>query len=330
MNENNSPVPVVELQAEQLELVVSEKTIGSLTTNAKQIRELVQSALPKYDISNYSTDDVAKAKSDKALLNKAAKTLDDKRKAFEKEFMAPFGEFKDVVNDTVKLIKEAVGKIDTVIKADEERTKNEKREQVERLAEQCGLEELGIHLSKIWNDKWLNKTTSLKTVETEIKTRMATITDDLEALKSFAEDYDVLVVRYKENLNLVETVRYANQLKEQREAAAAKAAESKPEPRPTQAPAAEQPGEVNVEGDTRPFATHQEEEPKEESSHHDIDNFEADAADAFADILGQSAGQPKTEPVTYPRYYEIYAKDEQFKALEAYLTEHGLTFTLQK
>ena len=61
--ENNSQV--VELQAEQLELVVSEKTIGSLTTNAKQIRDLVQSALPKYDISNYSTDDVAKAKEDK-------------------------------------------------------------------------------------------------------------------------------------------------------------------------------------------------------------------------------------------------------------------------
>ena len=321
MNENNAPVPVVELQAEQLELVVSEKTIGSLTTNAKQIRELVQSALPKYDISNYSTDDVAKAKADKAVLNKAAKTLNDKRIEFEKEFMAPFGEFKEVVNDTVKLIKEAVGKIDTVIKADEERARNEKREQVEHLAEECGLEESGIHLSKIWNDKWLNKTTSLKSIEADIKTRMATITADLEKLKSFAEDYDVLVVRYKENLNLQETVRYANQLKEQREAAA-KAAEAKPE---TKAPVAEQPGESKADGD----ATHQEEEPKEESSHHDIDNFEADAADAFADILGQSAGTPKTEPVTYPRYYEIYAKDEQFKALEAWLTAQGLTFTLQ-
>ena len=326
MNENNSPVPVVELQAEQLELVVSEKTIGSLTTNAKQIRELVQSALPKYDISNYSTDDIAKAKADKALLNKAAKTLNDKRIEFEKEFMAPFGEFKEVVSDTVKLIKEAVGKIDTVIKADEDRAKNEKREQVEHLAEECGLEELGIHLSKIWSDKWLNKTTSLKSIEADIKTRMATITADLETLKSFAEDYDVLVVRYKENLNLQETVRYANQLKEQREAAA-KAAETKPE---TQTPAAEQPDESKADGDVKPVATHQEEEAKEESSHHDIDNFEADAADAFADILGQSAGKPKTEPVTYPRYYEIYAKDEQFKALEAWLTAQGLTFTIQK
>lgn len=314
MKENNVPVPVSELQASQLELVVSEKTIGSLTTNAKQIRDLVVASLPRYDIANYSTDDIPKAKADKALLNKAAKTLNDKRIEFEREFMAPFGEFKEVVTETVKAIKEAVGKIDTVIKEDEDRAKSEKREAVEHLAEECGLEELGIHLNQIFNDKWLNKSTSLKSIEKEMHERIATITSDLETLKSFAEDYDVLVVRYKENLNLQETVRYANQLKEQRESAK-KVEEAKTVQEP------EQP---------TPEPVAQPEPKPEESSHHDIDDFEADAADAFADILGQSAGAPKTEPVTYPRYYEIYAKDEQFKALEAWLTEQGLTFTHQK
>ena len=161
MNENNVPVPVSELQASQLELVVSEKTIGSLTTNAKQIRDLVVATLPRYDIANYSTDDIPKAKADKALLNRAAKTLNDKRIEFEREFMAPFGEFKEVVTETVKAIKEAVGKIDTVIKEDEDRAKSEKREAIEHLAEECGLEEVGIRLNQIFNDKWLNKSTSL-------------------------------------------------------------------------------------------------------------------------------------------------------------------------
>ena len=309
MNENNVPVPVSELQASQLELVVSEKTIGSLTTNAKQIRDLVVATLPRYDIANYSTDDVPKAKADKALLNKAAKTLNDKRIEFEREFMSPFGEFKDVVNETVKAIKEAVAKIDTVIKEDEDRAKIEKREAIEHLTEECGLEEVGIHLNQIFNEKWINKSTSLKSIEKDMRERIATITSDLETLKSFAEDYDVLVVRYKENLNLQETVRYANQLKEQREAAK-KVEEAKTVQQP------EQPTPEPV-AESKP----------EESSHHDIDDFEADAADAFADILEQSAGTPKS--VTYPRYYEIYAKDEQFKALEAWLTEQGLTFKIQ-
>ena len=309
MSENNVPVPVSELQASQLELVVSEKTIGSLTTNAKQIRDLVVCALPRYDIANYSTDDIPKAKADKAILNKAAKTLNDKRIEFEREFMAPFGEFKEVVNETVKAIKEAVSKIDTVIKEDEDRAKREKREAIAHLAEECGLEELGIHLNQIFNDKWLNKSTSLKSIEKEMREKTATITSELETLKSFAEDYDVLVVRYKENLNLQETVCYANQLKEQREAKKAEEAQNVQQP------------------EQKPEPTPQPEVKPEESSHHDIGDFEADAADAFADVLGQSAGAPKS--VVYPRYYEIDATDEQFKKIEAFLSELGVNYSLQ-
>ncbi len=314
MSENNIPVPISELQASQLELVVSEKTIGSLTTNAKQIRDLVVATLPRYDIANYSTDDIPKAKADKALLNKAAKTLNDKRIEFEREFIAPFGEFKEVIGETVKAIKEAVGKIDTVIKEDEDRAKSEKRDAIEHLAEECRLEEVGIHLNQIFNEKWLNKSTSLKSIEKDMRERIATIVSDLETLKSFAEDYNVLVVRYKENLNLQETVRYANQLKEQREAAK-KVEETKT---------------VQQQEQPTPDSVSQQEPKQEESSYHDIDSFDADAADAFADILGQSAGAPKTEPVTYSRYYEICANDEQFNALEAWLTSQGITFNTKK
>lgn len=299
--------PIVELQASQLELVVSEKTIGSLTTNAKQIRELVEKALPMYDISNYSTDDLAKAKSDKTLLNKAAKSLNDKRIQFEKEFMAPFSEFKEVVNDTVSLIKEAVGKIDTVIKADDERCKAEKRKEIERIGKELGVEAAGINLQKIWNAKWLNKSTSLKAVEKDITEKMNTINADLETLKSFAEDYDVLVVRYKENLNLQETVRYANQLKEMREKSDAK-----------ECPKEEVTTEVESKKPEEPAEKHQE----QKSSHHGIDNFAADAADAFADFLGQSAGKPLTEY----KHYEVTATCEQLAALELYMREQGIMF----
>ena len=38
------------IQERDLELVVSEKTLGSLTTNAKQIRDIVMANLPKYVI----------------------------------------------------------------------------------------------------------------------------------------------------------------------------------------------------------------------------------------------------------------------------------------
>lgn len=315
MEEKNVPAPIEELQASQLELVVSEKTIGSLTTNAKQIRELVEASLPKYDIANYSTDDVAKAKADKALLNKAAKTLNDKRIEFEKEFMAPFGEFKQVVSETVTLIKEAVCKIDTVIKADEERSKAEKKAAVEALAESLGWGDVGVPLEKIWSDKWLNKSTSMKSIETEIKGRMESIAADIETLKSFAEDFDALVVRYRENLNLQETVRYANQLKEQREAKA-KEEQTKTETANAAAPSVPETKEE----------AHETKEAPASSGTHGLDNADRDAADAFADVLGQSVEAPKNEVPAITRRYEVVATKEQIDSLEAYLTSHGLDF----
>ena len=48
----------IAIQESDLELVVSEKTLGSLTTNAKQIRDIVMANLPKYDISNYTDDNI--------------------------------------------------------------------------------------------------------------------------------------------------------------------------------------------------------------------------------------------------------------------------------
>lgn len=59
------------IKESDLELVVSEKTLGSLTTNAIQIRDMVKSTLPMYDISNYNDDNIDQAKRDKAAPNTA-------------------------------------------------------------------------------------------------------------------------------------------------------------------------------------------------------------------------------------------------------------------
>lgn len=68
---------IVALQEKDVQLVVSKETIGQLTTNIKEVKDRVEKALPMYDISNYSTDDIPKYKEDKALLNKAAKALSE-------------------------------------------------------------------------------------------------------------------------------------------------------------------------------------------------------------------------------------------------------------
>lgn len=301
MEENKA----VMLAETDLQLVVSTKTLGSLTTNAEKIRDMVKAALPQYSIENYSSSDVAKAKEDKTKLNKAAKALNDERIKIEKEWMKPFGEFKDVVTETVGLIKNCVASIDTIIKEDDERTKNAKREQVERLAETCGLEVVGIKLEKIWNEKWLNKTTSLKSIEKEITEKVASIKNDLETLKTFAEDYDALVTYYKENLNLSETVAYANRLIEARKA---KAQQEAPVETPVEAPAVEE---------------KVEEKPQQNSNKADTSLL--DAEDAFAAAMGMEIAPA---PSVMELQYKVKVTQSQKYELEKYMAQLGISFNI--
>lgn len=203
------------LQEKDLELVVSEKTLGSLTTNAKQIRDMVKNALPTYDILNYNDDNIEQAKKDKAALNKAAKSLNAKRLEFEKEFMKPFGDFKDVIAETVKLINECSTKIDNIVKQNEQAYKDAKKAAIIDYfdANNANL----VDFNKIFKEAWLNKTVKEKNVFTDIDNILAGIESDIQTIESMTEDADVLRTYYLDTLNINNTIQYCNRLKEQRE-----------------------------------------------------------------------------------------------------------------
>ena len=307
--ENESQLLV--LEEKSLQLAVKEQTLGTLKTNAEQIRDLVKSAASQYKAENYNEENVDVAKADKTKLNKAKKALNDERIKLEKAFNAPFEEFKTIINEAIGYINEAVGQIDVVIKDVDEKAKKQKREECEKIAEKCGIEECGIKLDLIWNDKWLNKTTSLKAVEKEINERISQFKADLETLKSFAEDYDALVVRYKENLDLNATVAYANQLKAQREA-------SKPKEEPK--PEAEKP-DVRQE-EQKPAAPTA---PKQESEGQHISSEEMDAADAFAAALGQGTVEMPKEQL-FTRGFKVTGTKEQLGQIAEFMRTNDIHF----
>jgi hypothetical protein len=224
-------IELVEIQEKDLELIVSEKTLGHITTNAKQIKELVKSALPKYDIANYSEDNIDEAKKDRALLNNSAKILNEKRLEFEREFMKPFIEFKEVVADTVKLIGECTAKIDTVIKGSEQKAKDQKRALILKYWNEK--EFTLVKFERVFDEKWLNKTSKEKDIYIEIDSKIAKIKDDILTLEAIGEDIDLLKSLYLDTLNINNTIQYANTLKQNRQRVkeeAEKHVEKVPEP----------------------------------------------------------------------------------------------------
>ncbi len=204
------------LTEQDLALDVLDLTLGTLTTNALQLRNHVAATLERYTPENYSEDNVDQAKADRALLNKAAKELNDKRIQLEREWNAPLAEFKGIVGDTVKMISDGSAKIDAVVKVVESRAKSEKRAAIEELWARKGITLLP--LSKLWDERWLNKTKRLPAIEKEIGEMLLKIEAELDTLEAVdTEDGEVLRAYYLDCLDLQRTLAYSATLKANRQ-----------------------------------------------------------------------------------------------------------------
>lgn len=204
------------LTEQSLALNVLDLTFGTLTTNALQLHDYVAATLERYTPENYSEDNVEQAKADRAILNKAAKELNDRRIQIEREWNAPLQEFKGIVGDTVKMIADGSAKIDAVVKGVESKAKAEKRASIEELWERKGITLLP--LSKLWDDRWLNKTKRLPAIEKEIGEKLLKIEAELDTLAAVdTEDGDVLRAYYLDCLDLQRTLAYSATLKNNRQ-----------------------------------------------------------------------------------------------------------------
>lgn len=216
MDATTTTTAVQPLTEQSLALNVLDLTFGTLTTNALQLHDYVAATLERYTPENYSEDNVDQAKADRAILNKAAKELNDRRIQIEREWNAPLQEFKGIVGDTVKMISDGSAKIDAVVKGVESKAKAEKRAAIEELWERKGITLLP--LSKLWDDKWLNKTKRLPAIEKEIGEKLLKIEAELDTLAAVdTEDGEVLRAYYLDCLDLQRTLAYSATLKANRQ-----------------------------------------------------------------------------------------------------------------
>ena len=203
-------------KTDSLELVVTEKTIGSLNTNIERLEELVEKRLEDYKPENYKGD-ADLAKKDRAELNKAKDTLKQKRKEIISELMKPYENFEERCKNLEKKIEQASKALDEIVKLREESEKADKRKLIELFWEKqsCSV----IPLEKIFNPKWLNKTFKESDILKEMESVVQKVYDNLKMLERFSDDAEVLKAHYLMTLDIEETFQYGDELKRQREIA---------------------------------------------------------------------------------------------------------------
>lgn len=140
-----------------------------ISFNFEEIKEELAGKLQVYRNMVVTEDGIKEAKADRANLNKFKTALSDSRKSVKRQWNQPLSDFEDKMKELEQMVDAPIGAIDRQIKAFDEIKKQEKRQTIEEFfAENIGdLKEI-LHLEKIWNERWLNVTYSMKEIEKEI------------------------------------------------------------------------------------------------------------------------------------------------------------------
>lgn len=240
---------MAELQIEELKLP------AEISFNYEELKAELTEKVKHYEAMIYDDTQIKEAKADRANLNRLKKALNDERLKREKEYMAPFNEFKTKINEIIAIIDKPVAVIDKQVKAFEDEQKNKKAEEIQSWFDN-NREELGapewLRLKNIGDTKWLNASASLKSIQEEIAAKVETVKAHLETIHSLPEFSFEATEVYKTSLDINKAIaegkRLADIQKRKQEAEARaqeeaqkqqEAPQAQPEPQPQEEPKAQ-------------------------------------------------------------------------------------------
>lgn len=180
--------------------------LKAIEWNYEELKVELSQKLEDYKGLVYTEEQIKDAKADRAKLNALATAIDSKRKEIKKQCLQPYEQFEAQIKDLLALIKEPVSLIDTQIKDFEEEKRKKKLEEVKELFEklkgEAGEELEFISFKQVFEDKFLNASTSLKQVETVINNVFNSVKCNLKTIAEL-KDYTFEATEvYKETLNL--------------------------------------------------------------------------------------------------------------------------------
>jgi hypothetical protein len=203
-------------ETKEISLFEKESPQGVLETNIEELEKYVAEKLVEYTPENYLGDADA-AKKDRAILNASKKAVSTQRISIIKKAMARFciDSLETRCKKVEKDIDTAALALDAIVKIKEQAEKDEKRKMIQQFWD-CQNFSL-VSLDKVFDEKWLNKSTKEKDIFAEIEKKIADIYSGLKTIEAFGVDVDTLKPIFLESLDLGKTIEQGNRIKENRE-----------------------------------------------------------------------------------------------------------------
>lgn len=151
------------------ELKINE-TLPVLAFNFEQLKGWATEIAERYAGVVVTEEAIADVKRDMADINKAKKAVDDARKEAVRRVSEPIRSFESQIKEVCAIFDTAYAKLGEQVKAFEDAQREEKRKIVDGIIKEENGTALGdgpwLHIPM--QEKWLNKTTSLKSIREEV------------------------------------------------------------------------------------------------------------------------------------------------------------------
>lgn len=154
--------------------------------NFSELKKEIEERTASYVGLVYSEDQIKDAKKDVAMLRKFTKALSDERIRVKKELMKPYEEFEGKIKELTGIVDKAISEIDVQIKEFEDKQKQDKLEEIKNLWTSCDIPE-GLVFEKIFDQKWLNASTSMKAIQDSIDSVIGKFNEDMTSLSNLPE-----------------------------------------------------------------------------------------------------------------------------------------------
>lgn len=240
--------------------------LQAIEWNFNELKQEVTKKANDYMNLVYSDDQVKEAKKDRASLRKFNAALNDKRKEIKKQIMAPYTAFDAQIKELTGIVDQAIENIDTQVKGYEEAKRNEKLEKVKEVyKEAIGDLDRTVPFEKIFQERWLNVSTTLKSIKEEISGIYQKVDADLKLINN---DGSLFVFEMKEeylkNFDLQAAMALKQRLEENEKKKAAFEAQRKREEEERQKRLQEEAERITSAGKAAVVnADPQQEEPKQ-------------------------------------------------------------------
>lgn len=272
-------------------------SVNNITMSIDGLEAYVNETLPNYAPEKY-TGDADAAKKDRAILNGGLKQIADARKQIIAKAMEPYKALETRMKNLEKQMQNGSDALDAIVKVKENAEKEAKRKICLKIWE-SKLYTL-ITFEQVFSEKWLNKTTKAETISDEMDAEIEKTKQDIKAIEALPEDADTVKAIYLQNRDMSEAMRQAQILKENRQRAAAEAA-------------------------NRADVEHHEQivsQMHDECTEYFEQQKSAEPETLAADALGVDHDTDPVETYTL----EFTGKKSELIAMRTYMSEHGITY----